>query len=196
VNAHLFLYELELYELKPMSSRISAGRWVLHLDHGCVLRLGRAAHPADAGPGGPCWSAASVRALWWAGAQLRGAGGTGARSAMPMGAGPPAGAGRRGVCRRGWRLYRVVSERVFGVLARGGRHGRADLRRRGVRRAGRPGRAHRSRPSSGPPSSCAPRSRRPTGLTASVGAGSGKQLAKIASTMAKPGRRAGGRARH
>ena len=110
----------------------------------------------------------------------------GARSAMPMhqarrlvGATavvlPP-----RGV------VYGVASRRVLRHRARRGAGARAAVVRRGVRRAGRTGRRHR-----GGRRRCSARPLRAkvrdeTGLVASVGAGSGKQIAKIASGLAKP----------
>ena len=110
----------------------------------------------------------------------------GARSAMPMhqarrlvGATavvlPP-----RGV------VYGVASRRVLDTVRARRARARAAVLRRGLRRAGRTRRRQRARTSRPSARRCAAKIRDETGLVASVGAGSGKQIAKIASGLAKP----------
>jgi DNA polymerase-4 len=160
----------------------SAGRWVLHLDMDAFFAsveqltrptlLGRAVLVGGLGPRGVVAGASYESRVH------------GARSAMPMSRArrlvpaavvlPPRIA-----------VYRVLSERVFGIVreldatieqisvdeAFVEPAGLADAPAGEVEQAAEELRA---------------RIKAATGLTASVGAGSGKQLAKIASTMAKP----------
>ncbi|MDT7693497.1 MAG: polymerase [Pseudonocardiales bacterium] len=165
-----------------MSRPPSAGRWVLHLDMDAFFAsveqltrptlLGRAVLVGGLGPRGVVAGASYESRVH------------GARSAMPMSRArrlvpaavvlPPRIA-----------VYRVLSERVFGIVreldatieqisvdeAFVEPAGLADAPAGEVEQAAEELRA---------------RIKAATGLTASVGAGSGKQLAKIASTMAKP----------
>ncbi|MDT7627136.1 MAG: polymerase [Pseudonocardiales bacterium] len=165
-----------------MSRPPSAGRWVLHLDMDAFFAsveqltrptlLGRAVLVGGLGPRGVVAGASYESRVH------------GARSAMPMSRArrlvpaavvlPPRIA-----------VYRVLSERVFGIVreldatieqisvdeAFVEPAGLIDAPAGEVEQAAEELRA---------------RIKAATGLTASVGAGSGKQLAKIASTMAKP----------
>ncbi|MDT7611554.1 MAG: polymerase [Pseudonocardiales bacterium] len=165
-----------------MSRPPSAGRWVLHLDMDAFFAsveqltrptlLGRAVLVGGLGPRGVVAGASYESRVH------------GARSAMPMSRArrlvpaavvlPPRIA-----------VYRVLSERVFGIVreldatieqisvdeAFVEPAGLVDAPAGEVEQAAEELRA---------------RIKAATGLTASVGAGSGKQLAKIASTMAKP----------
>jgi DNA polymerase-4 len=161
---------------------VNAGRWVLHLDMDAFFAsveqltrptlVGRAVLVGGLGPRGVVAGASYESRVH------------GARSAMPMAQArrlvpgavvlPP----RHG-------LYRVLSDEVFGIVRElGGAIEQVSLDEAFVEPselAGAPaeavGRAAEL---------LRTRIREVTGLTGSVGAGSGKQLAKIASTMAKP----------
>ncbi len=169
------------------SALASAGvesRWVLHLDMDAFYRVRRAADPAHAARTAGAGRRAG-RTRRGRRRQLRGP-----RVRRPIGdadaSGPPP--GRRP--RRGAAAARRGLRRGQPPRARHGPQRRARPRtavlRRGLRRTRRTrrrvGRAT-SRPSA---RRCGPRVRDETGLVASVGAGSGKQIAKIASGLAKP----------
>jgi DNA polymerase-4 len=165
-----------------MSSRISAGRWVLHLDMDAFFAsaeqltrptlAGRAVLVGGLGPRAVVAGASYESRVH------------GARSAMPMAQARRLVPGAVVVPGR-MAIYRALSERVFGVLrAVDGTVEQisvdeafiepADLEGAPVEAVERAAEELRAQIKTA------------TGLTASVGAGSGKQLAKIASTMAKP----------
>lgn len=157
-------------------------RWVLHFDMDAFFAsveqltrptlVGRAVLVGGLGPRGVVAGASYEARVF------------GARSAMPMSRArrlvpsavvmPPRG-----------KLYRVLSERVFAIVReQGGVVEQVSLDEaflEPIELAGAPpDEVHRAA------EVLRARIREATGLTSSVGAGSGKQLAKIASTMAKP----------
>jgi len=165
-----------------MSSRISAGRWVLHLDMDAFFAsveqltrptlAGRAVLVGGLGPRAVVAGASYESRVH------------GARSAMPMAQARRLVPGAVVLPGR-MVVYRVVSERVFGVLRSvDGTVEQISVDEAFVELADL----------AGAPADAVERVaeqlraqiKAATGLTASVGAGSGKQLAKIASTMAKP----------
>ena len=165
-----------------MSSRISAGRWVLHLDMDAFFAsveqltrptlVGRAVLVGGLGPRAVVAGASYESRVH------------GARSAMPMAQARRLVPGAVVVPAR-MVVYRVVSEQVFGVLRSvDGTVEQISVDEAFVEPADLAG---------APVDAVEEAAERlraqikvATGLTASVGAGSGKQLAKIASTMAKP----------
>ncbi|HEX4362210.1 MAG TPA: DNA polymerase IV [Pseudonocardia sp.] len=165
-----------------MSSRISAGRWVLHLDMDAFFAsveqltrptlVGRAVLVGGLGPRAVVAGASYESRVH------------GARSAMPMAQARRLVPGAVVVPAR-MVVYRVVSEQLFGVLRSvDGTVEQISVDEAFVEPADLAGApvdaveeaAERLRG----------QIKAATGLIASVGAGSGKQLAKIASTMAKP----------
>ena len=151
--------------------------------HGRVLRVRRAAHPPDgrrpSGAGGRAGPRGRRR-----GRQL-----PGPRVRRPLG--DADGAGAAAVPARGGAASALPA--VLGALGAGdgGARRRRACPRAGVGRRGVPRAASISPGPTRPPCTrsgcgCAPRCARATGLPASIGAGSGKQLAKIASELAKP----------
>src|SRR5882757_5021365 len=161
---------------------MSAGRWVLHLDMDAFFAsveqltrptlAGRAVLVGGLGPRAVVAGASYEARVH------------GARSAMPMAQARRLVPGAVVLPAR-MAVYRVVSERVFGVLrAVDGTVEQISVDEAFVEPADL----------AGAPVEAVERTaeqlraqiKEATGLTASVGAGSGKQLAKIASTMAKP----------
>ena len=154
----------------------------------CTSTWTRSTRPSSSSPvprcaTGRCWSAGSGRAGWWPGASYQ-ARVFGARSAMPMGQ-------ARRLCPHAVvlpprvALYSAVSEQVMAVLAEAAPVVEpVSLDEAFLEPPALAGASPAEVVEFGTALRAAVRAR--TGLPASVGAGSGKQLAKIASELAKP----------